>query len=135
TIDEIITLPKIELHVHLDGSVLPQTLIELASKQGAALPTADIDELLTYMSAPQHCQSLDEYLRTFDFVLPHVQSYEAIERVAFELVQQCAEHNIQYVEVRFAPQLHRKQGLTVSETYEAVIAGLQRGEQQYGIIA
>jgi len=135
TIEQLKALPKIELHVHLDGSVLPQTLIELAAEQGTILPTNDRDELLRYMSAPQHCQSLNEYLATFDFVLPFVQNYGAIERVAYELVQQCAEQNVQYVEVRYAPQLHRKQGLTVSDTYQAVIAGLQRGEQQYGIIA
>lgn len=135
TIEQISALPKIELHVHLDGSVLPQTLIELAQQQGGELPVADPDELSAYMSAPESCQSLNEYLRTFDFVLPYLQSYEALERVAYELVQQCADDQVQYVEVRFAPQLHRQQGLTVAETYEAVISGLRRAEQQFGVMA
>lgn len=135
TNNQLADLPKIELHVHLDGSVLPQTLIELAEMQGSKLPTTDSDELLRYMSAPQTCQSLNDYLRTFDFVLPYMQTYEALERTAYELVKQCAAEQVQYVEVRFAPQLHRERGLSVAETYEAVIAGLTRGEQQFNVIA
>lgn len=135
TNDQLMALPKIELHVHLDGSVLPQTLIDLADMQGSMLPTTDCDELLRYMSAPQDCQSLDEYLRTFDFVLPYMQTYAALERVAYELVKQCAAEQVQYVEVRFAPQLHRERGLSVAEIYEAVIAGLTRAEQQFNVIA
>ncbi|MFC6331068.1 adenosine deaminase [Paenibacillus septentrionalis] len=135
TIEKIQAMPKVELHLHLDGSVLPQTLLELAAEQGAKLPAASAEELSRYMSAPESCQDLNEYLRTFDFVLPFLQTTSALERVAYELVEQCAADQVAYVEVRFAPQLHRLQGLTVLEIYEAVLRGLARGEQQFGVIA
>lgn len=128
-------MPKIELHLHLDGSVLPQTLIELAAAQGKELPTTSIEELSELMRAPETCLDLNDYLRTFDVVLPYLQTAEALERVAYEVVSQCASDHVRYVEVRFAPQLHRQAGLSIEEIYEAVIRGLTRGEQQFGIIA
>lgn len=128
-------LPKIELHVHLDGSVLPATLIQLARKQGKTLPTYDEQELLSFMQVEEQCESLNEYLSTFDFVLPFLQTEEALELVAYELVAQCAVHNVKYVEVRFAPHLHTNEGLSIAQIYEAVIKGLHRGEQTFNIVA
>lgn len=135
TIDQIKKMPKIELHLHLDGSVLPQTLIELAAIQGKQLPYTSLEELTSHMRAPESCLDLNEYLRTFDVVLPYLQTVEALERVAYEIVEQCADDHVSYVEVRFAPQLHRQAGLAIDEIYEAVIRGLARGEQQYGVVA
>jgi len=131
----ISNMPKVELHVHLDGSVKPSTLIQLAKKQGKSLPTYDEQQLLAFMQVDQQCLSLNEYLATFDFVLPFLQTAEALELVAYELVAQCAEQNVKYVEVRFAPHLHTQEGLSINQIYEAVINGLERGEQQYNVIA
>lgn len=135
TYEQLQQMPKVELHLHLDGSIKPSTLIELADEQNMALPTKDESKLSQYMTVPEQCEDLNQYLSTFNFVLPFMHTGNAIERVAHEIVEQCAEQNVRYVEVRFAPQLHREQGLSVAEIYRHLIAGLQRGEQQFGVVA
>lgn len=128
-------LPKIDLHVHLDGSVMPDTVKELAAAQGKPLPVHSEEELLASMQVNEHCESLQQYLGKFSFVLPYLQNGEALERVAFELVEQVASERVKYIEVRFAPQLHRLEGLSIHEVIHHVNAGLKRGEQVFGTIA
>jgi adenosine deaminase len=128
-------LPKIDLHVHLDGCIKPSTLISLADQQGKPLPTNDVNRLLPYVQVGEDCINLTEYLTKFDFVLPFLQTKEALEQVAFEVVEQAAEHRIKYIEVRFAPQLHREFGLSLADAIHHVITGLKRGEERFGVKA
>ncbi|MHA6484300.1 adenosine deaminase [Paenibacillus sp. strain BS8-2] len=129
------SMPKVDLHVHLDGSVMPETLIDLAKQQGYELPATEPHQLLPYMQVEGECGSLSQYLEKFSFVLPFMQTEYALERVAFELVQQSAEHGCRYIEVRYAPQLHVDKGLSVRETIDSVLRGLAAGESQFGVIA
>jgi len=99
------------------------------------LPTEEVEQLLLHMRADERCEDLNQYLSTFDFVLPFLQTVAALQRVAYEVVEQCYQQGVQYVEVRFAPQLHREEGLSVAETYDAVLSGLQRAEREFGVIA
>jgi adenosine deaminase len=128
-------LPKIDLHVHLDGCIKPSTLLKLADQQGKTLPTKDANRLLPYVQVGEDCTNLTEYLTKFDFVLPFLQTKEALEQVAFEVVEQAAEHRIKYIEVRFAPLLHRQFGLSPDDAIHYVIEGLKRGEERYGVKA
>jgi adenosine deaminase len=128
-------LPKVDLHVHLDGSVKPDTLKELAREQANPLPIGSDAELQDNMRVGEHCESLKEYLSKFSFVLPYLQTGAALERVAFEVVEQAAKEKVKYIEVRFAPQLHREQGLSAHEVIHHVVEGLRRGEQAYGTTA
>lgn len=133
--DWLAKLPMIDLHVHLDGSVRPETLKELAMEQGMPLPAACDEELVARMQIDERCGSLKEYLSKFDFVLPYLQTAEALERTAFETAEQCARQNGRYIEVRFAPLLHTRKGLTADEAIGSVLAGLKRGEERFGILA
>lgn len=128
-------LPKIDLHVHLDGSVKPETIKELAIMQREPLPIGSDAELLPHMKVSENCESLKEYLSKFSFVLPYLQTGAALERVAFEVVEQAAKERVKYIEVRFAPQLHRLQGLSNHDVIHHVIEGLKRGEQVFGTVA
>lgn len=134
-VEAIKQLPKVELHVHLDGSVRPATLIKLAKAQGKPIATEDEIEILKYVQVEENCENLVDYLNTFDFVIPYIQTVAALETVAYELVEQCAEQNVKYVEVRFAPHLHTQEGLSIEQIYEAVLKGLNRGEQKYNVVA
>ncbi|WP_058301477.1 adenosine deaminase [Gorillibacterium timonense] len=125
-------MPKVELHMHLDGSLLPETVFELAAEQGISLPARSTKELLPYMQVDGSCTSLTEYLSKFAFTTLFLQTRESLERAACEAVEQAAGEGCRYVEVRFAPQLHRERGLSCEEAVHHVIAGLKRGEQQYG---
>lgn len=133
--DWLSLLPMVDLHVHLDGSVQPQTLRELAREQGRPLSGECDARLLRLMQIDEGCASLVEYLGKFDFVLPYLQTAQALERVAYETVEQSARHNGRYLEVRFAPMLHTRGGLKADEVIAHVLAGLKRGERELGVAA
>ncbi|MBA9084852.1 adenosine deaminase [Fontibacillus solani] len=128
-------LPKIDLHLHLDGSVRPQTLLELAEAEGLTLPAADVDRLLPFMRVEGDCPSLVDYLSKFDLVLPAMQTAYSLERIAYEVVEQAAEHNCKYIEVRMGARLHLQKGLSLDEVIESFVTGLRRGEATYGVKA
>ena len=126
-------LPKIDLHCHLDGSVRPQTLMDLARQQNIPLPSDDIDEISTLMIAPETCSNLHEYLLRFELPLSVMQTAESIERISFELFEDAAQENVKYLEVRFGPLLHTEQGLTLEQIIASAVAGMQRAEKRYDI--
>jgi len=125
-------MPKVELHMHLDGSLRPETVLELAAEQGIPLPALNSKGLLPYMQVDGSCSSLTEYLSKFAFTCLFLQAGKALERAACEAVEQAAAEGCRYVEVRFAPQLHRERGLSCEEAVHHVTAGLKRGEELYG---
>lgn len=135
TMELLRKLPKVDLHLHLDGCVKPETALELADTQGIPLPASDKELLRPYMQVTDDCGSLKEYLSKFDFTTQLLQTGEALKRVAYEVVEQAAGHSCGYIEVRFAPQLHRKKGLSVDETMYWVTEGLKEGEERYGVKA
>ncbi|MDX1281164.1 adenosine deaminase [Shewanella colwelliana] len=128
-----LSLPKIDLHCHLDGSVRPQTIIDLAASQNLSLPSQDINEINALMIAPETCPNLEEYLMRFELPLSVMQTADAIERISFELFEDAALENVKYLEVRFGPQLHQQQGLSFDDIIAAAVAGMQRAEQKYDI--
>ncbi|HZG87708.1 adenosine deaminase [Paenibacillus sp.] len=132
---DVTKLPKVDLHLHLDGSVKPETVVDLAEEAGVELPGTDRDTLSRLMQVKGDCASLQEYLSKFAFVGAFLHSPSALQRIAFELVEQAAEQRCKYVEVRFGPQLHRNRGLSVEEVIQAVVEGLGRGEAAFGVKA
>lgn len=126
-------LPKIDLHCHLDGSVRPQTLMDLARQQNITLPSDNIDEISTLMIAPETSLNLEEYLLRFKLPLSVMQTAESIERISFELFEDAAQENVKYLEVRFGPLLHTEQGLTLEQIIQSAVAGMQRAEKLYDI--
>jgi len=76
------------------------------------------------MVAPDDCPSQAEYIKYFEDAISVMQTEAALERIAYELCVDSAEENIDYLEVRWAPRLHQRSGLTVPEVIAAVLAGL-----------
>ena len=72
--------------------------------------------------------------RRFEYTIPLLQSAEAIERVSYEMVEDAARDNIRYLEVRYCPWLSRRQGLRMEQALEAELAGLARGERDFGVV-
>jgi adenosine deaminase len=126
-------LPKAELHCHLDGSVRAETLLELANEYGVAMPADDPEALREYMLVSD-AQSLEEYLERFTVTLGVMQTEEALERIANELAMDAARDGVRYLEVRYAPVLNVRQGLSLGAAVEAPLRGLARAEQEHGII-
>ncbi|MFL5554068.1 MAG: adenosine deaminase [Gemmatimonadaceae bacterium] len=127
-------LPKAELHCHLDGSVRPETLLDLAREHRVQMPKQTPEELAAFMRVDD-AQSLEDYLRRFDVTISVLQSEEALERVAYELAEDATEDGVRYIEVRNAPILNVVQGLTLVQAIEAPLRGLRRAENDFGIIA
>ena len=125
-------LPKTDLHVHLDGSVRPETLIELAAERGVTLPSTDPAALAEHMHV-REARDLVDYLSRFDITLSVMQDADALERIAFELAEDAAAENVRYMEVRFSPALNIRDGLSLGDAVEAPLRGLRRAEEKYDI--
>ncbi|HEU4995973.1 MAG TPA: adenosine deaminase [Gemmatimonadaceae bacterium] len=127
-------LPKAELHCHLDGSVRPQTLLDLAAEYGVEMPRPDAASLGEFMTV-RNAQSLEDYLARFEVTLSVMQRAEALERIAFELAEDAHRDGVWYIETRFSPILNVRGGLSTHDAVYAVTRGLERAERQYGVIA
>jgi len=126
-------LPKTDLHVHLDGSVRLETIIELAKSQEVKLPTTDIEKLRKIVCCDDKCVSLEEYLHGFHVVNSVLTTKEALSRAAYELAEDAAKENIRYMEVRYSPILHQAGGLKLTEISDAVLEGLKSAERDFNI--
>lgn len=127
-------LPKAELHVHLDGSLRPATMLDLAPAAGVTLPASSPDALAGAMRVDD-ARDLDDYLARFALTIALLQTPEAIERVAWEMCEDAARDNVRYLEVRYCPLLSCAGGLTLDEVLEAEQRGLARGARDFGVVA
>ncbi|HEY8821355.1 MAG TPA: adenosine deaminase [Dermatophilaceae bacterium] len=130
TDDTLHRVPKALLHDHLDGGLRPQTIIELAEAVGyQGLPVDEADALGAWFRGSADSGSLERYLETFGQTLAVMQTVEGLHRVASECVQDLAADGVVYAEVRYAPEQHLEDGLSLEEVVEAVNAGFRDGEQ------
>jgi adenosine deaminase len=128
------TLPKVLLHDHLDGGLRPQTVIELARDIGyTKLPTTDPGELSAWFHRGAKRGSLPLYLEGFAHTCGVMQTEEALERVAYEMMEDMANDGVVYVETRFSPVFHTDKGLHWDEVVNAVLKGLDRGRKNFGV--
>jgi len=132
---DIKNIKKVELHLHLDGSLRPETVLEIAKKDNIKLPTENLEELKKYLKVSEDNKDLVEYLKKFELPLLVMQSAENLKRVTFELLEDLAKENYIYVELRFAPHFHMDKGLSLDEVVESVRAGTVLAEEKYDIKA
>ena len=129
----IARLPKAELHVHLDGSLRPETMLDLARDARVSLPTHDPEALRQHMLVDD-AGNLEEYLARFDLTIQLLQTPDAIERVAYEMVADARHDTLRYLEVRYCPELSTRGGLTLDQVIQAEQRGLARGTAEFGIV-
>ena len=116
--NDIRNFPKVELHLHLDGSVMIETAKKLCNK--------NIDEIKSEMIANKECENLSDYLTKFSFPISIMQTKEELEEVATALGTSLLEDGVMYAEIRFAPINHISKGLSLEEVVDSVLNGLKK---------
>ena len=132
TREQVRRAPKVLLHDHLDGGLRPTTLLELADASGHRLPEWTPDALAAWYVAAASSGGLEGYLATFRHTVAVLQTPDALTRVAREAVLDLAEDGVVHVEIRWAPELHLADGLTMIDAVAAVTDGLARGAAEAG---
>lgn len=132
-IEQIVgAMPKAELHLHLDGCLRLETVVDLAAEQKLDLPVPP-ERIAELCVAPQVCQDLMEVLAYFATPLRVLQTPEALERATYELCDDLSRENVRYAEIRFGPSLHRRAGMSRHEAIQAVVRGWHAGRRAFGL--
>lgn len=134
TYEKLKKLPKVDLHLHLDGALRVKTIYELAQHQNYKLPTDKLEELHKYVQVPENCRSLADFLKAFETFYPLLMNPDAMERVAYEVSEDCYKDNVKYCEIRFAPVLQAKGDYSMEEILDGVLKGLAKAHYEFGII-
>ena len=114
-------IKKIELHLHLDGSIREETANEILGKK-------------CNLKAKDKCEDLNEYLEKFEIPSIILQTKENLERVAYELALDLKKDNVIYAEIRFAPLKHLNGGLSLDEVITSVLNGLSKVDIETNLI-
>lgn len=123
-------MPKVILHIHLDGSLRPKTVYKWLKEKGEEVTLNEVKEKLM---SDKNCRDLNQYLEKFTLPVEFLQTEEHIEQATFELFEDLSFQNVIYAEVRFAPSLHTKCGLSYSQIVESAIRGMNSAKSKYDI--
>ena len=125
------SFPKIDLHLHLDGSFRTSTIFELAEKQNVEMPADTLEEFEQWMKKCSYSGSVNEYLKMFDVTTKVMQDKDSLSRITYELIEDLANQGLVYAEIRFAPQLHTNKGMSQKDAIEAVLDGRNKAMNDY----
>lgn len=120
-------IKKVELHLHLDGSLSHSFYKTMTQEIGLAMTDEEIRSAVT---VPENCTSLVEYLRRFELPTKILQTARALTLATLDLIRQLEAQDVFYAEIRFAPQLHTNCGLTQQQAVEAVLKGVELAKQE-----
>ena len=116
----------IDLHLHLDGSLEPEFMLTLAKQQNLNLSLEKIKERAI---CKNDCSSLTEYLKCFELPLSLLQTEDALMQATFHVMERLDRQNICYAEIRFAPQLHMRRGLSIDGAISAVVQAMNEANR------
>lgn len=122
-------MPKIELHLHLEGSVQPETLLELATQNQISLPASDIAGLRSWYTF----RDFDHFIDIYRQICGCLQTPDDFSRITMELGRTMAEQNIRYAEVTWTPASHVNETLSFDALLAGINAGRDYAERTWGV--
>ena len=130
-LDEFIRrMPKVELHLHLEGSFAPRTLLELAQRNRVSIPARDEQELLRLLNY----RDFGQFLAVFMELARAIVTGDDFERLAYELGADLARQKVRYAEVMLSPMQHLKRGVDLYEALAGTAAGFARAQYEHGVL-
>jgi adenosine deaminase len=125
-------LPKAEIHIHLEGSIRTQTIIDIAKEHNFKLPAYEVAELDKHVKIYDQMRDLHTVLEAFAIFQNSIASPKAIERIAWELYEDSARQNIKLLEVRFSPDwAFHGHNLDWDECLESLLHAKERAEREF----
>jgi len=125
----IINLPKAELHVHIEGTLEPEMMFELARRNDVDLPYADVAAIRQAYRFDCLQDFLDLYYRGMSVLLTHQDFHD----LTWAYLLRCQAHRVVHCEIFFDPQAHIERGVTFGTAFEGIWSALQRGKRELGI--
>ena len=111
----------VDLHLHLDGSLSAEAILDVARREGIELPANNVKDLNKFLMVPENCQSLNEYLERFSLPNLVLQTKKGLEICTLDLLERLAKDGLKYVEIRMAPQLSTDKGLSQEQVVKTLI--------------
>jgi adenosine deaminase len=120
-------VPKVELHCHVEGTLRPATVLDLAKRHDIALPTSKVDEIYAY-------DTIYEFLEIFRLVNSTVIERNDFARVAYESIEDGVKlGNLKYREMFFNPTLHTTRGVAMATIIDGLVDGCAAAETDFGV--
>ncbi len=130
-LEAIETLPKVEQHVHLLGSIRPTTLMKAIDESNIDSDYSSLEELEKQFVFKDFHHFLSVYLQA----IMAIRDEKYFESMAYELLESCSQSNVKYVEMSFSASDHIEMGLDFDRTMKSIEKGIERGRKKFGVLA
>ncbi|MGW6358031.1 adenosine deaminase [Streptomyces sp. NPDC055092] len=123
------SLPKAELHLHIEGTLEPELAFELAARNGVDLPFADTEALRkAYLF-----EDLQSFLDLYYGLMAVLRTEEDFEQLADAYLARAAEQGVRHAEIFFDPQAHTARGVPIGTVVEGLSAALSKSVERHGV--
>ena len=129
TFDAIRALPKIELHIHILGSIRPETLLSIIDTDGVKAPYTSVEEIVKRFEYTDFAN----FIRSYMEIVEYITNEDHFERITYEMLENCAKSNVRYVEASFSPRDHIPKGLEFDKMADSINRGIRRATQDFGV--
>lgn len=129
TLDAIRALPKVELHIHILGSIRPETLLSIIESDGIKAPYTSEEEIIKRFEYTDFANFLQGYMEIVEYITDE----RHFEQITYEMLDNCAKSNVHYVEASFSPSDHIPKGLEFDKMADSINRGIQRAKKDFGV--